>query len=163
MSLEGLVIRPLKSQEYSILREFLHLAVFRDDGDFNLPINIVDEPSLIKYIEEFGKEDDICLVAEVNSEIIGAIWTRLFDSEHKGYGYYDDTTPELSMSVKEKYRGKGVGMMLLSSIKELLKEQSYKKVSLSVSKNNFATNLYRKFGFITIEERETDYLMLVDL
>lgn len=163
MSLKGLVIRPLIAQEYSILREFLYLAVFHEDRNLTLPKDIVDEPSLIKYIEDFGKKDDICLVAEVNSEIIGAIWTRLFDYEQKGYGYYNDITPELSMSVKEKYRGKGVGAILLSSIMELLKEQSYKQVSLSVSKNNYATNLYRKFGFITIEERGTDYLMLVDL
>ena len=67
------------------------------------------------------------------------------------------------MSVKEEFRGKRVGNMLLSSMKELLKEQSYKQVSLSVSKNNFATNLYIKFGFNIIEERETDYLMLVKL
>ncbi|MBW9153873.1 GNAT family N-acetyltransferase [Clostridium estertheticum] len=163
MSLEGLIIRPLLSQEHSILREFLYLAIFLEDGNSNLPMNIVDEPSLIKYIKEFEKKDDICLVAEVNSEIIGAIWTRLFDDEHKGYGYYDDTTPELSMSVKEEFRGNRVGNMLLSSMKELLKEQSYKQVSLSVSKNNFATNLYIKFGFIIIEEREKDYLMLVNL
>ena len=163
MSLEGLVIRPLLSQEHSILREFLYLAIFLEEANSNLPLNIVDEPSLIKYIKGFGKKDDICLVAEVNSEIIGAIWTRIFDSEHKGYGYYNDTTPELSMSVKEEFRGKQVGNILLSSIKELLKEQSYKQVSLSVSKNNFATNLYIKFGFIIIEEKETDYLMLVNL
>lgn len=163
MSLEGLVIRPLLSQEHSILREFLHLAIFLEDGDSDLPMKIIDEPSLIKYIKEFGKKDDICLVAEVNSKIIGAIWTRLFDGEHKGYGYYDDTTPELSMSVKEEFRGKRVGNTLLSSMKGLLKEQSYNQVSLSVSKNNFATNLYIKFGFIVIEERETDYLMLLNL
>ena len=163
MSLGSLVIRPLLPQEHSILREFLYLGIFNEDGNPNLPMNIVDEPCLIKYIKEFGKKDDICLVAEVDSEIIGAIWTRLFDDEHKGYGYYDDTTPELSMSVKEEFRGKRVGNMLLSSMKKLLKEQSYKQVSLSVSKNNFATNLYIKFGYIIIEERETDYLMLVNL
>ena len=63
MSLEGLVIRPLLSHEHSILREFLYLAVFLEDENSNLPMNIVDEPSIIKYIKEFGKKDDICLVA----------------------------------------------------------------------------------------------------
>lgn len=67
------------------------------------------------------------------------------------------------MSVKEEFRGKRVGNILLSSMKELLKEQFYKQVSLSVQKNNFATNLYIKFGFIIIEEKETDYLMLINL
>jgi hypothetical protein len=76
MSLKGLVIRPLVLQEHSKLREFLHLAVFIEDGNLNLPMDIVDEPSLFKYIEDFGKKDDICLVAEVNSEIIGAIPTN---------------------------------------------------------------------------------------
>lgn len=163
MHLEGLIIRPLLSHEYGVLRDFLYLAIFIEEGSSKLPMSIVDEPSLNKYIKGFGKQSDLCLVAELNSEIIGAAWTRLFNREHKGYGYYNDETPELSMSVKEAYRGKGVGNMLLLSMKELLKEQSYKQVSLSVSKNNFARNLYTKLGFNIIEERETDYLMLINL
>ncbi|MDN5011321.1 N-acetyltransferase [Streptococcus sp. SN3] len=48
-------------------------------------------------------------------------------------------------------------------IKDLLKAKGYPSVSLSVSKDNPAVAFYQRLGFVTVEEREDDYLMLCRL
>lgn len=44
-----------------------------------------------------------------------------------------------------------------------LKEQGYKKVSLSVQKINYAVSMYRKVGFDVVLENEDDYIMVCKL
>ncbi|RKV93487.1 MAG: GNAT family N-acetyltransferase, partial [Streptococcus sp.] len=39
----------------------------------------------------------------------------------------------------------------------------YPSVSLSVSKDNPAVRFHQRLGFVTVEEREEDYLMLCRL
>lgn len=51
----------------------------------------------------------------------------------------------------------------MKSILKKLKEHGYSKVSLSVSKNNYAFRLYQDLGFEVIHEREDDYLMMCKL
>ena len=44
-----------------------------------------------------------------------------------------------------------------------LKEKGYKQVSLSVQKENYAVNLYKKAGFEVICDKEEEYIMLCKL
>jgi ribosomal-protein-alanine N-acetyltransferase len=42
----------------------------------------------------------------------------------------------------------------------LLKESGYKKVSLSVQKENYAAKMYLNLGFHIAVENDTDYIMV---
>jgi len=86
-------------------------------------------------------------VAELNGDLIAAIWTRVFTRTEKGFGYVDSKTPELSMSVNIKFRRQGVGTSLLKAMIEKLRKLDYAQVSLSVDLLNYAYKLYQKFGF----------------
>ena len=68
-----------------------------------------------------------------------------------GYGYVDDDTPEISLSLYPAYRNNGIGSQLLNSMLDLLKNNGVKKVSLSVSRTNRAVSLYKRFGFEIID------------
>ncbi len=46
---------------------------------------------------------------------------------------------------------------------DLLRQQSYKKVSLSVQKANYAVKMYEKSGFKTVDENEKEYIMAAEL
>lgn len=46
---------------------------------------------------------------------------------------------------------------------ELLKSKGYKRVSLSVQKENYAYNLYKKVGFEIIKENDEDFIMVKQL
>ena len=153
-------IRPLKSEEIPLLEEFLYQAIFIPSGLEPLPSSILKEPELEMYIKDFGQQpDDWVLAAEVNGQLVGAVWVRIM----KDYGYFDDQTPSLSISFLPDFRGQGLGQQLMTAMLGLLKAKDYPSVSLSVSKDNPALRFYQRLGFVTVEEREEDYLMLCRL
>lgn len=153
-------IRPLKSEEIPLLKEFLYQAIFIPQGLAPLSRSILKEPDLEMYIKDFGKQpDDWALVAEVDDRLVGAVWIRIM----KDYSYYDDQTPSLSISFLPDFRGQGLGQQLMTAMLDLLKAKGYPSVSLSVSKDNPALRFYQRLGFVTVEEREDDYLMLCRL
>ncbi len=152
------VIREIKPTEYSFLKEMLYQAIYISNKETILPREIIDTPELKRYIENFGVNNDFCLVAEQRDKLIGAIWIRLFNSQNKGYGFIDDETPELSMAVLNEHRGQGVGKELLKALIDNLANK-FKRISLSVDKKNFAYGLYKKFGFIDYHNDEKSVIM----
>ena len=153
-------IRALKPEEIPLLEEFLYQAIFIPQGLAPLPRSILKEPELEMYIKDFGQQpDDWALAVEVDGRLVGAVWVRIM----KDYGYYDDQTPSLSISFLPDFRGQGLGQQLMTAMLDLLKAKGYPSVSLSVSKDNPALRFYQRLGFVTVEEREDDYLILCRL
>jgi acetyltransferase, GNAT family len=68
-----------------------------------------------------------------------------------------------AISVLKEYRGLGIGSKLMKQILKALKEQGYKQVSLSVQKENYAVDMYKKVGFRILNENKEDYIMISTL
>lgn len=153
-------IRQIAEQEYSLLENFLYEAIFVPDGVPAPPKSIIKQPELQVYITDFGKKkDDIGLVAEVDTKVIGAAWVRIMND----YGHIDNDTPSLAISVYADYRGLGIGTALLKEMLCILKEKGYKQASLAVQKANYAVRMYKKTGFEVVDENEEEYIMLCRL
>mgnify|MGYP001136904605 FL=1 len=152
-------IREIRWEEYAILDEFLYEAIFIPDGVEAPPKSIIRQPELQVYVSDFGKKDDHCIVAEVNGEIIGVVWTRIMND----YGHVDDTTPSFAISLYQDFRGRGIGTALMEEMLALLRKRGYKKASLSVQKENYAYRLYLKVGFVVVEETDEEYIMVCNL
>lgn len=152
-------IREIRQGEYAILDEFLYEAIFIQEGVEAPPKSIIKQPELQVYVSDFGKEDDCCLVAEVDGKIIGAVWTRIMND----YGHVDDSVPSFAISLYKDFRGQGIGTALMDEMLVLLRKRGYKKASLSVQKANFAYRLYLKVGFTVVYENEEEYIMVCDL
>ena len=151
------MIRSLKEKEYKLLEEFLYQAIYIPEGFSPLERSILQDPDLQMYVKDFGHRDgDFALAAEENSQIVGIVWVRLM----KDYGYYNDRTPSLSISLLPEFRAKGLGQQLMIAILDLLKSKGYPSVSLSVSKENPAIRFYRRLGFVVVEDRRDDFLMV---
>ena len=157
------VIREIHSDEIHLLEDFLYEAIYQPDGSNLLPRSIIEEPQISVYIDGWGEKDDLCLVAEVQDRIVGAVWTRILAGEIKGYGNVDDETPEFAISLFKEYRNQGIGTNLMKSMIGLLKEMGYQKTSLSVAKDNYASKMYKDLGFKVVNENEDDFLMLLQL
>lgn len=155
-----IIIREIKKTEVVFLNEMLHQAIYIPAGAEQLSKEIIFQPSFWRYINNFGQKDDVCLVAEVDGVLAGAVWSRIFSDAHKGYGYVNANTPELSLAVDFPYRKMGIGSQLLRAMIEKLTERKYQKVSLSVDKQNFAYQLYQKFGFEDLETSEKSAIMI---
>jgi len=136
-------IREIRKNEYPILSDFLYEAIFIPEGMDKPPKSIIEQPELQVYVEDFGKEDDWCLVAEVKGKIVGAVWVRIMDD----YGHIDNETPSFAISLYAEYR----------------KNKSYKRTSLSVQKVNYAVCMYQKVGFEVVDENEEEYIMVCRL
>ena len=152
----NLIIREIKPIEYSFLNEMLYQAIFVADEAEVLPREIIKQPDLKKYIQDFGRIGDFCLVAEQNEKLLGAIWIRYI----KGYGFVDNETPETSMAVLKGNRSKGIGKQLLTEMIDRLKNIQMKQVSLSVDKKNFAHGFYKKHGFVDYTTSEKSIIMI---
>ena len=153
------VIRELKQREVKILDTFLYKAIFIPEGMEAPPKDILKHPDLQIYISDFGKKTDMCYVTEIAGNIIGAVWTRIIND----YGYVDDETPSLSVSILKAFRNLGIGTALMQRILAALKEQGYRQVSLSVQKMNYAVRMYENVGFTVFCENEEDYIMICQL
>lgn len=153
------IIRPINDNEYGILERFLYEAIFIPKGTEPPPSEIVRKPELQIYIENFGRKDDYCLIAETDNKIVGAVWVRIMDD----YGHIDNNTPSLAISLYKDFRGQGIGTALLESMLLLLKSENYEKVSLSVQKENYACRMYLKAGFEVVGENNEEYIMIRNL
>ena len=153
-------IREMRKEEYSLLGDFLYEAIYIPDGTAAPPKSVIACPELQVYIADFGNsKHDKALIAEVDGNIVGAIWARIMND----YGHIDDNTPSLAMSVLKAYRGMGIGTSLLTQMMSTEKAAGYAKLSLSVQKDNYAVRMYKKAGFNTVDENNEEYIMVIDL
>ena len=155
-----MTVRKLNKNEVDFLADMLYEAIFIPKGHETLPKEIIKEKSLSKYFENWAKDKfDIALVAETDNQLVGAIWGRLFTKENKGFGYVDDTTPELSMAIKKEYRNQGIGTKFITAIASEYKKNGVNHLCLSVDKANKAYGLYKRQGYEIVEETETSWTM----
>ncbi len=153
-------IRKLDKTEYNVLEDFLYEAIFIPEGVEAPPREIINQPELQVYIAGFGtQEGDTAVCAEGDGKIVGAAWARIMND----YGHIDDGTPSIAISLYKKYRGKGMGTDLLKALLSELKSKGYRQVSLAVQKENYAVRMYKKSGFVTVDENEQEYIMLCTL
>lgn len=156
-------IRAIRPHEVCFLKEMLYEAVYVPEGEEKPGREIINIPELSVYFRDFGRKGDLCLVADMNGTLAGAVWTRLFTAGSPGFGFVDETTPELSMAVAANFRRLGIGTSLFEAMLLKLTEEGYPRVSLSVDIRNFIFDLYRRFGFETIGMHDLSATMVKHL
>jgi ribosomal protein S18 acetylase RimI-like enzyme len=150
-------IRELSINERDVLETFLYHAIYIPEGINPPPFEIIKQPELQVYIKGFGEQEgDICFVAECDSKIVGAVWVRIMND----YWHISNDMPSLAISLLPEYRDKGIGTALMKSMQEMVSQQGYKGISLSVQKQNYAAKMYRKLGFNTIEDKDEELIMV---
>ena len=96
---------------------------------------------------------------ELKNAVIAAVWVRIMND----YGHVDAETPSLAISILRKYRNYGIGTALMKKMLAELKERGYKQTSLSVQKQNYAVNMYKKVGYQIVDENDEEYIMICGL
>ena len=153
-------IRELRQNESKVLNTFLYEAIFIPEGVPIPPKEIINQPELQVYVKDFGKnKGDLCLVAEANNEIVGAVWCRIMND----YGHIDDNTPSVAISLYKEYRNLGIGTAMMKTIISTVRTEGYKQVSLAVQKANYAVKMYKKVGFEIVDENDEEYIMVCTL
>lgn len=113
------------------------------------------DPMLQKYVGAW-RDTDFGFVAEIDDDPVGAVWMRYFSAANPGYGFVDEQTPELSIGVREGFRGHGVGRALMGAAIGAAAD----RLSLSVEDGNRAIQLYESFGFVPVGREGNSTTML---
>ena len=135
----------------ALLREMLYLAIYVPPGQPPLPRSVLDDPAIARYVEAWGSHpSDRGLIAMGNGVAVGAAWLRRFPAASPGYGFVEESIPELSIAVLPEYQRQGIGSRLIA---ELLRDTP--AVSLSCDPVNPAWKLYLRFGFRPLADGRT--------
>ena len=141
-------IRALMNGDDSIVWKMLMYASHESSLE-----TVQKQPQLSRYAIDWGRMGDMGFVAWFDEQSIGAAWLRFWSEDDKGFGYVDDSIPELAMAVLPEYRGQGIGTKLLMQVLQSAKN-TYPAVSLNVRANNRVINLYQRTGFVKVEGSE---------
>jgi len=149
-------IKELIKSDYWILEEFIYWAIFTPPGVALPKRNVILDPAISIYINDFGKVSDCGVFAEIDGKPVGAAWVRIIPA----FGHIDDSTPELAISVLPEYRSQGIGTQLMEKLFELLLQRGYKQTSLAVQKENPALKFYQRLGYEIVGEKTEEYVMV---
>lgn len=144
----NLLLRESQQSDIPFLQEMLYEAVFwRPRPDKPSFEEGLAYPEVSKALAGWGKRDgDTAVIALINSTPVGAAWYRFWDDSNFR-GYVDENTPVLAIGVHSDYRHQGIGTKMMIWLVDYAAKHDVEKISLSVTKDNHAINLYRQQGF----------------
>ncbi|MBN2469894.1 MAG: GNAT family N-acetyltransferase [Anaerolineae bacterium] len=157
-----MLLREAQPADLPFLREMLYEAVFwraRDDRpSFEEGLAY---PEVGKVLADWGERDgDTAVIAAIDSIPIGAAWYRFWTDDNPIRGYANAVTPVVVIGVHSDYRHQGVGKKLMDGLIDCAAKQAVRRLSLSVSKDNYAIHLYRQKGFREYADKG-DWLIMV--
>ena len=158
----NLLLQDSQHSDIPFLRKMLYEAVFWRASD-NKPSfeEGLAYPDVSKALADWGKRDgDTAVVATINSIPIGAAWVRFWTDSNFTNGYLDENTPVLAIGVHSDYRRQGIGGKMMDWLIDYASKHSIQKISLSVSKDNYAINLYKQQGFLEYTDRGDAFIMV---
>ena len=123
-------------------------------------VNVFDaDIPLTRYVDNWGRAGDVAVIAHETGNRVGAAWMRLFRAGEPGYGFVDEQTPELSISVVPSRRRHGVGQELLDALVEKARAAGIAQVSLSVEQDSPAVAFYERNGFERVRDANGGVVM----
>ena len=134
-------------------------AVWRPDKPTPTADQVLADPRYAMYLAGWPRHGDHGLVAEQDGSL-GAAWYRTYTEARHGYGFISEDVPELSIAVVMSRRREGIGRRLLVELITASIAQGYPALSLSVSGDNPARDLYESVGFVPVQKRGSSWTMV---
>jgi GNAT superfamily N-acetyltransferase len=157
-------IRPVTDGDDGFLKKMMYEAArWNPDWPREPMEEVLDEPVLRRYHEGWGRPGDGGVIAELETEPVGAAWYRVFTEAEPGYGYVDEKTPEISIAVVPLHRRKGIGGTLLRAAMVQAREEGFQTLSLSVAVHNRSRMMYQRVGFEKVGKQGDSWTMLANL
>lgn len=147
----GTVLLAATVLDEPFLREVVLVEAAFPNGT-RTPTDAIADDHVVRYIEGWGRDGDVGLVAWDGDRPVGAAWTRVMAPDRPGYGFIAPDVPELTVGVVRDRRGAGLGRALVSGALDLAAAHGHDRVSLSVADevNPVAVALYRSLGFVEV-------------
>jgi len=135
-----LIIRPAKPDDLTAITDIYNEAILTTDATFDTETKTIEDQK--EWFESHDSRNPI-LVAESDDRVIG--WASL--SKWSDRCAYSDTA-EISVYVKDGYRGQGLGRQLIERILQTGEEAGlHTIISRIVVGNDESVHLHEVFGF----------------
>ena len=157
-------LREVQKSDLPFLKEILYEAVFWR-ASVNKPSfeEGLALPDVRKSLADWGERaGDAGVLALLDSKPVGAAWYRFWNDKNNVLGYIEENIPVLVIGVHKDYRRRGIGTKLLPRLFELASERAVGKISLNVSKDNYAKNLYVQQGFQIYADKGDAFTMVIE-
>ena len=152
------MIRRGGPQDVPFMRDMLHHAYYWRE---TMP-EAADLP-VLRYVKGWGRPGDASVIAVEGASRVGAAWHRLFPATEPGYGFIDESTPELTMAVVPSRRGQGTGAALLTALIDRARKDGFPALSLSVEDATAQVSFYERQGFEKVKKVGNAWTMRLDL
>jgi len=125
--------------------------------------SIRHDPKSWHYLDGWKHESDFGVIATGDDGApIGAAWARFLQRDDPGYGFVEESIPEITIGVTPLRRGGGVGGLLIGTLIRFAREHAFPGLSLSVEDHNDrARSLYEAHGFQVVGRVGNSDTMLV--
>ena len=133
-------IRVATFKDLKGITEIYNHAILNTTATFDTePITIQEQE---KWFKEHGSKNPI-IIAEIDKEIVGFVSLSKYSTR---CGYSD--TAEISLYVKEKYRGKGIGKKLIKEIIDIGEKAGIHAIISRIAEGNkISIHLHDIVGF----------------
>jgi ribosomal protein S18 acetylase RimI-like enzyme len=158
----NILLREAQPSDMPFLREMLYEAVFwRDRVDKPGFEEGLAFPEVRNALADWGIRDgDTAVIATINSVAVSAAWYRLWTDDDFTRGYVDEDTPVVAIGVHRDFRHRGIGKKMMRWLIDCASKQAIQQISLCVSKDNYAINLYRQQGFVEYVDIGDSFIMV---
>lgn len=142
-------------EDIELLWQMLYYASHSDEDGVVDANALKPRPELARYVSGWGRDTDLGVVVceAAAGRAVGAAWFRLLTGEERGYGWVDDSIPELAIATEPEHRGTGAGTLLLVHLLNLTLDR-FPTVCLSCRMQNPARRLYERMGFVLVPGSE---------
>lgn len=157
-----MILRQSEPSDLPFLREMLYEAVFWREST-NKPAfeEGLAYPDVHKSMADWGKRPgDTAVIAIMDTTPVGAAWYRFWTDDHFIMGYIDEKTPIVGIAVHQDHRHQGIGTKMMQWLIDHAAKQAIPRLSLNVTKDNVAINLYRQQGFLEYADRGDAFTMV---
>lgn len=162
MPASSLHFRPMAATDQDRLWHWLHIALWDPPPAGLRPIEVLQNPGVRIYAEDWGRPTDIGVVAQVDGQDAGACWLRLLPAG-VGLAWVDERTPQLGIALEPAFQHQGHGRRLMQAALAAARDAGCAQVSLTVHPQNPAQRMYEACGFRKVALRNTYHLMLADV
>ncbi|NQT57730.1 MAG: GNAT family N-acetyltransferase [Bacteroidetes bacterium] len=158
----NILLNEAQQSDIPFLRKMLYEAVFwRAGADRPSFEEGLAYPDVRNALADWGERDgDAAVVAAVNSIPVGAAWYRFWTDSNNTRGYVEANIPVLAIGVHSDYRHQGIGKKMIDWLIEYASTHAIQKISLCVSKDNYAQHLYRQQDFLEYADIGNSFLMV---
>jgi ribosomal protein S18 acetylase RimI-like enzyme len=158
------LLRPALRTDHEFMASMLAEAANWNGLRAETPDSVRADPKSWRYLAGWQRPTDFGMVAIDGPTNLGAAWARVLAAPDGGYGWVDDSIPELTLAVVSSARGQGLGRRLLAGLVEDARARGLPALSLSVEDgNNRARSLYEHSGFVVVGRNGGSDTMLLEL